>query len=373
MPIVDSVYYSALDIYVQFDENHKIANLERICSGYKKLPTTDSALGVIDFHRVGYIAVANLNNCTQLTFEIESFESEKIKFDNLANYITVGITLGLIILVAAFYKLAKKQKELDKKEGKWMPYATFDDGGKRTSYTINYLTYRPHDLRFSNVFVVEILQKYFPYYNRLPAEKQSKFLRRVNEFMHLRVYHVHEAYGNREMPILIAANAVMISFGFWFFTLEHFTNINIFVNEFVENKNEFSLRGLVKDNSISFSWKHFIEGQVNITDGVNLGLHELAHAYYADNILLNPNRKNSFTEHYPAFELLAKQFASKRKIDIYGMYSEIALANTDEFFAESVELFFEKPNELKKNHKEVFEALQLLLNQPNYPLNQIPT
>jgi Mlc titration factor MtfA (ptsG expression regulator) len=51
---------------------------------------------------------------------------------------------------------------------------------------------------------------------------------------------------------------------------------------------------------------------------------------------------------------------AEEKKDIYSDYANI---NLQEFWAESVELFFEKPAALNSNYPNVFEGLTLLLNQ----------
>jgi len=51
------------------------------------------------------------------------------------------------------------------------------------------------------------------------------------------------------------------------------------------------------------------------------------------------------------------------------IYSEYADTDLQEFWAESVEIFFEKPNNLKENYPSVYEAIKILLNQD--PLNTV--
>jgi MtfA peptidase len=373
MPI-DSIFIEDLNLKVYYDSTNKIINNDEVCLTLKGKNIESYS---IQINESGDLQVLNLNTCKYQYADESYFTKSKNEADELGDKIIMLITLGIAIMIFAAYRYATKMEKVAKESGNWLPDAVFDDYGNKLSHTDTYLTYRSNDIlaKYNETTIIEdTLKKYCDFYNRLSSSDKIKFYDRVYIFMCLRNYKVHYAYATPEMPVLIAAQAITISFGLKHYKLRHFYEINVFTNEFTVGRDTSkSLQGLVQDNSITLSWNNVLTGIADSTNGINLGLHELAHAYYADNILLNPNRKNSFTEHYPAFELLAKQFASKRKIDIYGMYSEIALANTDEFFAESVELFFEKPNELKKNHKEVFEALQLLLNQPNYPLNQIPT
>ncbi len=47
----------------------------------------------------------------------------------------------------------------------------------------------------------------------------------------------------------------------------------------------------------------------------------------------------------------------------HGLYSDNALGNTQEFWAESIELFFEKPTALFQYHPELYRQISSLLNQ----------
>ncbi len=44
-------------------------------------------------------------------------------------------------------------------------------------------------------------------------------------------------------------------------------------------------------------------------------------------------------------------------------YSEYAMRNFQEFWTESVEIFFEKPVQLKNTYPELYDAISLLLKQ----------
>jgi MtfA peptidase len=363
MPVVDSVYNAGLKIFVQFNEKDEIENLNQLCERYTSFQNKDSSVRTVAYLRKRKIIRADFKNCSQEYIQIESLKIEKEKSFNIGDYvIPVILCFGffyIMMRVERFIKKIGKRFENDK----WLPDAVFDSKGTKVSNTTTYLTYRPLDLQFENAYVETLLEKHVPFYEKISTNDQKKFVRRVKHFIRQRVYNVHLAYGTKEMPILIAANAVTISFKMAHYDLAHFTIINVFVDEFTEIGKPNNLKGLVKNKSINFSWKHFVEGQNNTKDGINLGLHELAHAYYADNMLLNKWRNNSFTRHYPEFEKLAHKYISKQKLDLSGMYSEIALENVDEFFAESVELFFEKQNELRVKHREVFLQLGLVLNQ----------
>ncbi|MEO6489720.1 MAG: zinc-dependent peptidase [Ferruginibacter sp.] len=51
-------------------------------------------------------------------------------------------------------------------------------------------------------------------------------------------------------------------------------------------------------------------------------------------------------------------------------YSAYAMKNFQEFWAESAELFFEKPDEMKAFYPDLYESMKNLLNQD--PVNNVP-
>lgn len=87
------------------------------------------------------------------------------------------------------------------------------------------------------------------------------------------------------MKILVADSAVKLTFGLRIFIFEQFGKIFIFKSEFysdyshTKNKGETNPAGV-----IVFSWKDLVEGDLNESDGINLGLHEFAHALMLENL-----------------------------------------------------------------------------------------
>jgi Mlc titration factor MtfA (ptsG expression regulator) len=45
------------------------------------------------------------------------------------------------------------------------------------------------------------------------------------------------------------------------------------------------------------------------------------------------------------------------------LYSDYGLRNTQEFWAETIELFFEKPQQLKSFYPDLYDVIKRLLNQ----------
>src|SRR3954470_5099820 len=65
----------------------------------------------------------------------------------------------------------------------------------------------------SETFYHSVVSRYIRYYNRLNLEEQRKFLFRTYLFQQSKHFHYIEVQQTAEMPILVSAAAVQLSFG----------------------------------------------------------------------------------------------------------------------------------------------------------------
>ncbi|MCX2743235.1 zinc-dependent peptidase [Mangrovivirga sp. M17] len=212
-----------------------------------------------------------------------------------------------------------------------------------------------------------ILEKYFKYYNDLPDERlKEEFRRRVQRFITLKQFIPRGGLSevSEEMKVLIAASAIQISFGYPSVYFKHFSRILIYPDNYYStitgnyHKGEVNLRGL-----IVLSWKNFVEGYMNHTDGINLGIHEMAHALKFENKIVNKEYNYIPEEAIRRFKYIAlREMALLKKIDSH-LFRGYASTNYHEFFAVSIEIFFEKPLELFEFDRDLYFAVAHLLNQ----------
>ena len=302
------------------------------------------------------------------------FLREKAYYDNLGNKIEFVIMLLFIVLIFyAFYrKNKKKNNPYAEDEHDWI-----EIGSRRKNYfeeeeytqpvkipSYNSLVYKGKDLNFSNEEVEEILNRRFPYFKNLSVAEKIRFLNRHKKFMTQKVFRINDKSGFKEMPILISATAIQLSFGLQEFTLPYYKNINIFPQEFlgIEPHIRF-LEGNVSGNAINISWKHFLQGYENVENGQNVGLHEMAHAYYCQNMVCKADRDNKFTNAYSSFDMLSSTIFKNEQLLTEKLYSDYGLRNLQEFWAESVEIFFERPSAMNQQYPELYAAISFLLNQ----------
>ncbi|MCP9749407.1 zinc-dependent peptidase [Ferruginibacter sp. HRS2-29] len=228
----------------------------------------------------------------------------------------------------------------------------------------DYLVYRGYQLEFSTEEFEKILTKHLPYFLILENQEQrEKFIKRVRKFMQRKNFVIHDKGGFKEMPILISASAVQLSFGLKKYLLPIFSEIHIYPDEFINYHQ--SLRiviGNVSNNRINISWKHFLNG-FRLPDGVNVGLHEMAHAYHYQNFAALDDMDEHFMEGYKAFEERSRTALLYELSSLSSLYTLYGLSNEQEFWAESVEIFFEKTAELMALDKSLYYIISNTLNQ----------
>ena len=212
-----------------------------------------------------------------------------------------------------------------------------------------------------------ILMKRFHYYQKLDPSLQLVFVNRLMDFIDQKYFIIKDSRAFREMPVLVSAAAIQLTFGLKEYRLPFYKYIRIFKEEYVADHALKILAGNVRGNMISVAWNHILQGYAEEKDGVNLGLHEMSHALYFQKLVVEEEYAKSFTRDYHS---LVEKCSLAHQDEIKGLkdfYSEYAETNLQEFWAESVELFFEKPGELRETYPDIFMAMRLLLNQD--PLN----
>lgn len=226
------------------------------------------------------------------------------------------------------------------------------------------LIYKGSEFDFSDEEMVAILDRYSFYYRNLNTEKKQKFLFRLKQFISKKYFIIHDEGGFKEMPVLICAAAIQISLGLEEYILPHFSHIHIFPEEFIGISPTFRfLQGNVSGHCIHLSWKHFLHDIKNISDGENVGLHEMAHAYYYQNFETGEAVSKEFVSKFEGFNHYGDKILKKELEPGNELYSDYGLRNMYEFWAESIELFFEKPAALKYKYPELYDIIKNILKQ----------
>jgi len=248
-------------------------------------------------------------------------------------------------------------------------YDIIENDGNPVITEPGYLVYEGGELHFTDEELNKILHKRSNYFIDLDKTGKEKFLYRLRKFIKQKTFFIHDKSGFKEMPVLISAAAIQLSFGLQKYLLPDFPHIHIFPQEFIATEPTIRfLEGNVSNNCINISWKHFLEGFNHPDDGQNVGLHEMAHAYYFQNVEIPDNKDHSFVHTFTRFDDHGNKCFMHEQEPGNDLYSDYALKNFQEFWAESVEIFFERPAILRSVYPDLYAAMSDLLNQD--PLNK---
>lgn len=173
-----------------------------------------------------------------------------------------------------------------------------------------------------------------------------------------------------EMQVTIAAQACLMLLGVVDFYFDNVKSVLIFPRAFSRQTNSSGIIGnshrageAWQGGPIILSWKDTLKGGRNEDDGHNLVIHEFAHALdgldgeMGGNVVFddedNAKRWSRVVDQEFSELCKAKEDGISTLLDHYGA------TNPAEFFAVASETFFEKPDELEREHNELFELLQL--------------
>ncbi len=212
----------------------------------------------------------------------------------------------------------------------------------------------------------KILQQNFAYYQRLSEEKKVDFEKRVNRFIRLKHFIPRnlEAVSD-EMKVLVSASAVQLTFGLHDIYLTHFDRILIYPDSYYSTVNKRYHKGEVNPRwgTIVLSWKDFLEGFENTSGSKNLGLHEMAHALHLEDRIVKRNHSFLNEKLLDTYNNLSIMTMEKIRSGQDNFFRKYAGHNEEEFFAVSVETFFENPEQFLQYHPKLYHTLAGLLQQ----------
>lgn len=226
-----------------------------------------------------------------------------------------------------------------------------------------YYVYEGRQLKFPTEQYVAVLEKRLPFYSALSAQEQQRFVNRTRAFVASKTFLIKSDETFVEMPILVSATAVQLTFGLENYLLPHYQYVRIFKEEYIPGGSLKVLLGHVYGNTITLSWNNFLEGHAQASDGVNLGLHEMAHALYYQLVEADTDRCRQFTRQFNKVLEESQEIRDNQLFKPSRILKSNAYRNLQECWAESVELFFEQPSALKEFHPDLYAEVSVLLGQ----------
>jgi len=217
-----------------------------------------------------------------------------------------------------------------------------------------------------------IISRLLPYFNQLNESNKQKFLKRVYNFRKSKSFHFHGLEPLEEITILVSAAAVQVSFGLQHYLLPFFKDIHILADAYdaIDSKEKYI--GHVAPTGIYISWKYFVQGFADYTDGVNVALHEMAHALYHENFIKETGVDWDFRKDFEKLPTVFGPIITQAIVQKKSYLRGYAFTNFQEFWAVSVEYFFENSQGLKDNLPQLYTILCDTLNQDPLRPNEFP-
>ncbi len=215
------------------------------------------------------------------------------------------------------------------------------------------------------VNIPQLLTSQFHYFTLLSKSEQAHFVRRVKRFVVNKQFETRENLTlTDEMKVLIASSAIQLTFGLPSVFLKNFYKIIIYPSKYYSSATRTTNIGEVnKKGVIVLSWEHFKKGNARPHDGLNVGLHEMSHALELENTIKN-GEFNFLSKNY--LQRLQQEIPKETRRIHQGKNTFLrsyATTNNEEFFAVSIEYFFEKPVQFQKEVPELYKILTHILRQ----------
>ena len=218
-----------------------------------------------------------------------------------------------------------------------------------------------------------VISQYISYFNELTDAGKKRFLERTIHFRSIKHFIYIGMEEKKEIPILISAAAVQLTFGLEKYELPFFENIYITPDAYQRTGEKEIFVGHVSPEGIFISWKYFLQGYSDTTDNVNVAIHEMAHALEHENFIDETGTDPEFKVDFAKFSSVSGPVFASAIVNKSSYLRSYAFTNMQEFWAVSVEAFFENPAGLKQNLPRLYGTLCDILNQDPLTVDKILT
>lgn len=215
----------------------------------------------------------------------------------------------------------------------------------------------------TQVDYVSIISQYISYFIRLPDAGKKRFLERTIHFKGIKNFTYIGMKEVKEVPILISAAAVQITYGLEKYELPFFKNIYVTPDAYVRNGETEIYVGHVSPEGIYIAWKYFLQGYNDKTHNVNVAIHEMAHALEHESFMDDAGVDKEFKTDFAKFSAVSGPAFASAIVERRSYLRSYAFTNMQEFCAVSVEAFFENPAGLKQSMPNLYGTLCDILNK----------
>ncbi|QEM10133.1 zinc-dependent peptidase [Mucilaginibacter rubeus] len=216
-----------------------------------------------------------------------------------------------------------------------------------------------------------LLEQHIPYYQHLDNTQKALFEQKIIGFLSdITIEGIGTTVSDAD-KVMIAASAVIPIFGFNDWKYRNLTNVilypDTFDNEFQFEGENRSILGMVgsgyMNGQMILSRAALTKGFSKSAGKENTAIHEFVHLLDKSDGATDGVPENLLAHEYvmPWLKMIHQEIhkieAGRSDINPY------AITNEAEFLAVVAEYFFQKPNELKHKHPELYEMLSTMFSQ----------
>lgn len=221
---------------------------------------------------------------------------------------------------------------------------------------------------------IKTLERNVPLYRGLPDDLKQELHGHIQLFLHDKTFEGFQGLEvTDEMRVTIAGNACILLLNRPHDQYSNFSTIYIYPSTFVSEHTSYD--GLVQSVGHSarlgeswhrgpmvLSWDSALAGSRDIADGHNVILHEFAHKLDgADGAVDGAPILDQRSQYLSWARVMQREFEQLQRqasAGTQGLLDHYGATAPEEFFAVLVETFYEKPEQLKREHPELYEEMR---------------
>jgi MtfA peptidase len=218
------------------------------------------------------------------------------------------------------------------------------------------------------------LNRKYAYYTALPWSLKMKFLRMARDHYEYFEFVPREKLKlTRAMKAIISCAATQLLLFLPSEGLTYYKKIIVYPDYYRSRITRRRHKGEVNPGFriIVFSWRGIAEGMKTLDDGINLMLHEFAHALWLEHKLVGHQYTVLDPHWIEQFEKYAENEMANLKANESHFFRKYAFENIEEFFAVAVENFFERTLQFHQEQPELYRILAQLFKQDPLTLNAL--
>lgn len=203
------------------------------------------------------------------------------------------------------------------------------------------------------------VEVHYPFVALLSEGEKKTFYRRLCTLMRSVQLHEKGVELTKCDRMLIAAPAVILTFGFQKFHWGNFRHVFVYPVAYRNNRTGRYHHGETSPSgAVVVNWERVKEGIDDPDDAIHLLYHEYAHALILSRASRLKRRDRRFVRAASSF---TSQYFNRVDIRTSSLIREYGFTNEMEFFAVLVEVFMERADDLKNEHSFLYRDLIELL------------